>query len=188
MQKKLLAILFVVFLVMYICSCSPVKIADKNQYLQLKNSPWIKYMIFPKDLSKISSDSEYYHSDYKFQDGIEVYLNAYYEKDEFEKEINRIEQISYKIHSSHNSKKVYKDDVELFNYVTYVAVFNFSGVFEYACVDFTNYHIVYIALYAMSYEGISFDKTYLPKNYDHMYENAENYKQYFSYNMYATNP
>lgn len=194
MKKKLLAVLLVVTFIMCIFSCSfgkitDRKITDKNQYLQVKNTALPKFIIFPENLDNISMDSEYYHADYKYRDGIEVYLNAFYEKNEFEKEISRIEQISYKMHSSHAPKTVIKDNAELFNYVTYITVFNFGSVYEYACVDYENNRIIYIALYAMSYEGISFNKTYLPRNYDHIedIEEPDNYKQYFSYNMYITN-
>ena len=47
--------------------------------------------------------------------------------------------------------------------------------------------MVYIALDAIS-DRISIAPKYMPKNYNHMYEEPENYKQYFSYNMYNTNP
>lgn len=171
---------------MCICGCSSAKITDKSQYLQIENSSLPDFMIFPDNLSNISADSEYYHADYKYSDGIEVYLNATYEKNEFEKEVSRIEQISYKMQSSHEPKTVIKDNAELFNYVTYITMFNFNGVYEYACVDYENNRIIYIALYAMSYEGISFDKIYLPKNYEDI--KNEDIKDEFSYNMYNTNP
>lgn len=186
MKKKLFVILSFIVFTMCICSCSSAKITDKNQYLQVKNSSLPKFIIFPENLSNVSMDSEYYHADYKYRDGIEVYLNAAYEKNEFEKEVSRIEQISYKMQSSHNPKTVIKDNAELFNYVTYITVFNFNGVYEYACVDFENNRIIYIALYAMSYKGISFDKKYLPKNYEDI-KNGD-LKDCFSYNMYNTNP
>ena len=185
-MKKSLIILAFIVLIMCICSCSSEKITDKNQYLQVKNSSLPEFVIFPENLSNISTDSEYYHADYKYREGIEVYLNASYEKSEFEKEISRIEQISYKMHNSHEAKTVIKDNAELFNYVTYITVFNFNGVYEYACVDYENNRIIYIVLYAMSYEGISFDKIYLPKNYEDI--KNEDIKDKFSYNMYNTNP
>ena len=189
MAKKAILIICVVLLLF--CSCETVKETnDINEYLQIKSSGLPGLSIFPENFDNISKINDYYHRDYEgfFSEAAEIYFDVYYSAEKFYEEINRLENFSYKMHSSHNPKSLIKDDATLFNYTTYVSVFNHAADFEYVCIDETEYRMVYVVLSNMGDDGISVNEEYLPKNYYHMYENAENYKQYFSYNMYDTNP
>ena len=187
-QKFILAICIVILL--SLCSCTTAnKVTDISEYLQINSSGFLKLTIFPENFDNISKINEYYHCTYDgfFNEQAEIYFDVCYDKDEFYEEIERLESISYKMKESHEPKSVIKDEAVLFNYTTYISVFNEAGDFEYVCVDETEYRMVYIALDAIS-DRISIAPKYMPKNYNHMYEEPENYKQYFSYNMYNTNP
>ena len=182
---KKIVFIFIILSTLLIASCAIVT-TDTDNYLEIEHSALPEFLVFPPELNNSKEVNEYFHADHKYSDGIEIYLSVHYDEKEFMDEINRIEQITYAMHSTHTPKGVVKDDGQLFNYTTYITVYNQNGVFEYACVDVENRNIVYIALYAMTYDGISFDKKYLPKDYEEikLNNNVSNYH----YNMYNTHP
>ena len=94
----------------------------------------------------------------------EIYLEVVYTEENFNAEIERLENISY-VDREGKNHTITKDESYLFNYTTYIAVYNSSYTYEYACVDPTNYRIVYICIRYRYVEEITFDHKYLPKTY-----------------------
>jgi hypothetical protein len=94
----------------------------------------------------------------------EIYLEVVYDEKNFNAEIDRLENISF-TRSNGDKKTIKKDESYLFNYTTYIVVYNESGIYEYACVDPTDYRIVYICIRYRLIEEITFDHKYLPKTY-----------------------
>ena len=160
---------------------------DINEYLQLNISGLSKLMIFPENFDKISKVNKYYHYWYSvpFANEVEIYFDVCYDETEFYEEIERIENLTYRIEDSHTPKTVIKDDKSLFHYSTYIAVFNVGSYYEYVCIDEENYRMIYVALDGISLEKNSIDEIYLPKNYENIIS-SENDNQSFSYNMYHT--
>lgn len=121
--------------------------------------------IYPEKSAINGEVIEYHYFDYQLIDGDEIYLEIQYTEENFKKEIERLENVTYtsELLKYHNAIK--KDDCVLFNYLTYVTRYNDKGQYEYACVDSENYKIVYITLNSITLGRISFDKAYLPKTY-----------------------
>ena len=119
----------------------------------------------------------------------EIYLEVVYTEENFNAEIERLKNISYVDRKGRNHP-ITKDESYLFNYTTYIAVYNSFHTYEYACVDPTDYRIVYICIYCRDIEEISFDHKYLPKTYyyskdmDPDSENPDPY-HFYLYGSYA---
>ena len=144
----------------------PVEVTDMDKYLQTYGR-FSEFLIFPEK-EQINGEVIKYHyrSILSFGDGQqEVYLEVVYSKEDFDLEVERLENVTYYFKREDTTNAIYKDDMYLFNYTTYISYYNYFGRYEYACVDPTECRIVYVSLHYRNGEDISFDRKYLPKSY-----------------------
>lgn len=163
-KLKAIALLATISIVMSLSSCITIRITNPDKYLETDG--FISYFsIFPNKAEIKGDIIDYHYFDYQLKDGDEIYLEVTYTRDSFDEEILRLEAVKYFSEKFKYENAVKKDDCILFNYITYISIYNYNGRYEYACVDPNSYRIVYITLDEMSLERISFDEMYLPKTY-----------------------
>lgn len=141
--------------------------------------------IFPESIEELT-DIEYKYDCKKglLDNSYMIYLKGRYsDKDAYEKEIMRLENISCSIETSEKTvvNKIQYSDT-LFDYPSYVTVYNTNLSFEYALADEKNNSVIYI--YLKQCEGADFlPEEYLPiefkeksmMNYDLKWENQNIY-------------
>ncbi len=171
-----------------ICLIVPCKINNTNQYHNVRNEyGFDKYFLFPLNLDNIQNVNDFHYHEYSLS-GTEIILDATYTNMKFEKEIERLNTLSYET-TIWNSKGrvevnngVIFDNAVLFNLPTYITIYN-SGYssyleYEYACIIKEENRIVYVFLKALKNEKIGMDELFLPKDYDY---NAKNLKEFSIY-------
>lgn len=171
--NKIFAIFFVAFLSLagFLAGIpTHIEINDMDRYLET-DGHLSNFCIFPVKDEITGEVIEYhYRAERNVWDGWfedEVYLEVVYSEENFAAEIERFKSIVFEAETT-EPLYIIEDDAYLFNYTTYISVYNFRGRYEYACVDPTDFRIVYITLDWVPAERITFDNKYLPKTY---YEN-----------------
>ena len=137
------------------------------------------FCIFPKQSEINGEIIDYHYIDYHLRGGSEIYLEIVYSNEDFEAEVDRLENTIYKGTKFNFENTIRKDEGTLFNFTTYISTYNYDGKYEYACVDNEEQRITYVMIRYMTIEKISFDHKYLPKAY---YINDANYAHYTDYN------
>ncbi len=167
MDKKKVAIICVIIFVVASFSIFWTKdttITDVEKYRQWDDSGIQGGLeIFPEFISK-PDNTEYYYNLSKglFDNGIQIYLKSTLDKEEFEKEVERLSKVTNQ-YEGKKQKIEYK--TKGFNYPAYVSIYNFDSEYEYALVDEKNLTISYIYLQYIDDKEIMFDKTEMPNDY-----------------------
>lgn len=185
--KKIIAVFILSYIMFSLTSCIPVKVSNVDKYL-ITDGFISHFSIFPKQNEFTGEIIEYHYYDYQVMDGDEIYLEIHYDIEAFEKEIERLSEVVYYSTKWKYENAIKVDDSVLFNYYTFVSIYNHSGRYEYACVDFEQQTIIYIFLNEISLGRISIDEKYIPKTYyitDSTYSD-DNIDPY-CYNMYEDN-
>ena len=181
MLCTIILMLFTILVGYFITAFIPCNKTNMDRYLYTDGyiSP---FAIFPEK-NEINGEIIDYHDFYYLVGGHEIYLEVVYSESDYKAEIQRLEKVSY-ICRDGTKNTIEKDNANLFNFTTYISVYNNIGMFEYACINPEEYRIVYITLKDRSPDIISFDEKYLPKNYDIMYNDrrAVPYYMYIYYN------
>lgn len=147
-----------------------IEIDDMDKYLKTDGRV-TDFCIFPaKD--EIAGEVIDYHYRTNLFGSHEIYLEVVYSEESFENEIKRLDNLTYAVYENTFSLK--KDNANLFNYTTYISVYNYHGLYEYVCIDEIDFRIVYITLEYVPADRIAFNNKYLPKTY---YENEDAYGQ-----------
>lgn len=127
------------------------------------------FFVFPDNLDN-AKDSEYAYSAKTGLFDTDGYfiLKVSYDEEEYEKEIERISDISCEVKKNDGSSftNYILYDENMYNYPAYIAVDGYDNSYEYALLDEENQTIIYVAL---SYpEGLKLDdyKDYLKKDKD----------------------
>lgn len=145
-----------------------IEINDMDRYLET-DGRLSSFCIFPAKDEITGEVIEYhYRAERNVWDGWfedEVYLEVVYSEENFAAEIERFKSIVFGGTETTVPLYIIEDDAYLFNYTTYISTYNFLGRYEYACVDPTDFRIVYITLDWVPAERITFDNKYLPKTY-----------------------
>lgn len=124
-----------------------------------------KLDIFPKQLNDNMNVYEYsyYYDDTFLDPTAQIYLECSYEKDDYSKEIERLNGIQEE-YEGWIQTIVY--DTDSFSYPAYVTIDSDNHCYEYALLlDETR--IAYVFLQFIKEEDIVFPTEYLPKEYEH---------------------
>lgn len=162
--KKAILLVILSCIVFSLTSCIPIKVNSSDKYL-ITDGFISHFAIFPKQNEFTGDVVEYHYYDYQMLDGDEIYLEMRYDNAAFEQELERLSEVVYYSTKQKYENAIKVDNSVLFNYYTFVSIYSFRGRYEYASVDFEEHTIVYIMLDEMSFDRISIDKKYLPKNY-----------------------
>ena len=124
------------------------------------------FFIFPDNIDNMIDAS--YKSSVRtglFDSDAYFILNATYDQENFEKEVNRLSQITCEIKSGDDTfvSKV-KYDENTYNYPAYIASDGYDYVYEYALLDEENASIIYILLSYPEYTNLKEYKDYMKKD------------------------
>ncbi len=116
------------------------------------------FMAFPETIPESAEnvDFYFYHWDSFNSPTCEVFLQCDYSKEDYEAEINRLENTSK---SYGKQKKALRKEKGQFHYPAYVAVYNHCGEYEYALLTGEN-QITYVYTAYRTKEEVSFDDKY----------------------------
>ena len=143
-----------------------IKITDPNKYLQT-DGKFSEFILFPKSLEGYDVVAYHYY-DYQLKDGRELSLTVRFDEVSFERELTRLDSVTYTFARIDKAPKSVKKDEDsiLFNQYTYVSIYNHEyAEYEYASVDFEAKEITFIYICGMSLERTIIDHTKLPKIY-----------------------
>ena len=178
----LLEILLISFTIIFVASMGVIysfkietKINDIDKYLKT-NGFVSKFSIFPDSVEDLDGVEQYHYYDGLLANGEEIFLEIVYSSEDFKEERKRIESTV----SLYSGKSVKFDNKKLFNFKTYVSIYNDQGKYEYACLDEESSRIVYISLRRRNVESVGFDPQFLPLEYCYLYESEDTLK----FNMY----
>lgn len=153
----------------------PIHITNINKYLKTDGQT-SSFCIFPDEIEDSYIVNKYFYNSYGIVDGQEIMLDVTFTQEDFDKEIERLENERLQWKNSSKVKDVVSDkECLLFYYPTYVSIFNDRLNYEYACVDEENNRIVYVFLSCMSHYKVSIPDEFLPKEY------KEKYKLYYEF-------
>lgn len=143
-----------------------------NQYGQWENfAGYSGLKIFPKDISEDYINSYYYKSqDTIFSPDVQVFMEAVYDEESFEKEINRLSGISV---SKNSDTNLILKDAEHFFTDAYVCEYNWNDCYEYALVFQADRKIDYIFLQNVDIRDVKFDVSFLSADYNERIEDSE---------------
>lgn len=124
------------------------------------------FFIFPDNIDNMIDAS--YKSSVRtglFDSDAYFILKATYDQENFEKEVNRLSQITCEIKSGDDTfvSKV-KYDENTYNYPAYIASDGYDYVYEYALLDEENASIIYILLSYPEYTNLKEYKDYMKKD------------------------
>lgn len=158
----------------------PIKVNDINKYLETDGRK-SSYIFFPESIDSNYDVIKYHYYDYRLRNGSEIILSIKYDDASFEEEFDRLCLLKYHFFKENPPHELAKDEnKELFNYYTFVAVYESKyKQFEYACFDFDNKIVHYIRLDYIDIEYISIEHSLLPKFYF-----DDSYSKY-EYNIYT---
>lgn len=115
--------------------------------------------LFPVNLNKVSEVKNYHYIGFFGASPEQLFLEVSYSEEEYQKEIERLEQIRGEYGTA-----VKKDEAYLFSFPTYVAEYQTSrSNYEYACTNPETFTVAYVRLHCAVAPTI--DEKYLPKNY-----------------------
>lgn len=177
-----LYVAFTLFMWLVVTGGPAKKIKDISRYQEIFEwNTWSALIVFPEEVSKEAIETEVYahYRDTMFDPTYQIYFQCTYEREAFEKEIERLEN-TRKVYGK-TETKLLRDETNKFNYSAYIAVENHSGQYEYALVTGEN-QITYIATSSIDKDDVVFDKEYLP--IDFMTEVGNEYGS--GHNIYVT--
>ena len=124
--------------------------------------------VFPKMLSTQAENVEYYYgaNPMFFDHSYEIYLQATYPKDIYEKEKERLSDIECTIKINAEGDKVTNHiqyTEEQSPYPVYVAICDYDGIYEYALLDEDNCRIIYVYMQYCDGENVP-EEYWLVKN------------------------
>ncbi len=129
--------------------------------------------IFPKDIQENEIETYYYRSqDVIFSPECQIFLQAKYSDEAFEKEVQRLQNIRV-VYDQEENLILY--DAEHYIAPAYVCVDGWKGCYEYALVFREKNVIVYVYLQDMKEDKLEFNSLFLPNNYG---EDADGYTIY----------
>ena len=151
----------------------PPEIHNKiNQYGQWEN--FVGYSglkVFPKDISKDDINNYYYKSqDTIFSPEVQVFMEAVYDAESFEREVSRLSEI--RVSKNEDTNLILKD-AEHFIADAYVCEYNWNNCYEYALVSEADKKIDYIFLQNIDLQDLKFDVSFLPADYNEKIEDSE---------------
>lgn len=169
--RKLKIVMFVAILSLscFLTSCAWGESLDRNidnykQWTQIEHNT---DYFFP-DISDESAtvNEYYYHRIEAFgTPAVEIFLDISYTSENFEAEIERLEDFEY-MYETKIPRKLKYDEGVLFNYPTFVAVYDGRTDYEYAIIDEENNRMIYVYCQRFPQEKLLIDSFYLPKNYE----------------------
>lgn len=142
---------------------------EYREYLNTVSSNG-KYCSFPRTTINVRTINEYIVSANK-GDIFSALLDVTYDEKGLENEIARLNNLMVKSVSrgeeagTQYKKLAYINDGSLFQYPTYVALYDESKV-EYVCVDYSNNRCVYVYIGDLSKNELNIDKVFLPINHN----------------------
>ncbi len=134
-------------------------------------------IIFPEHISDkaVQTDFYSYYRDMFGSPSYEIYLQCTYEPEEYQAEIERLEN-TYKKYAG-TERRLLKDTEGKYNYPAYIAIENHHYSYEYALITGEN-QITYISVSGRDKEKVKFSKDYLPE--DFMTEAGRNFTSGYS--------
>jgi len=145
-----------------------------------------KYYSFPRTMVNAKTVNDYYISS-KNGDDFSAFFDVSYDDEGFENEIARLNNLTIRSVSQESDaiqykKMMYIDDGLLFQFPTYIALYDESK-FEYVCIDYDNNRCVYVYIGNLFINELKLDKKYLPINYKTIETNPDITE--FKYSIYS---
>lgn len=124
--------------------------------------------IFPNEISENAKDIKFLYSCLSIGFGVDYqqFLECTYSNEEYQAEINRLENIECKINTKKGTvvNRIEYSDTKFCN-PAYITAYGGMRVFEYALCNEDTKTITYIFLQLISNEKVAFNKKYLPVEY-----------------------
>lgn len=144
-----------------------------------------QYLSFPRTTINVKTMNNYYISS-KTGDDFSVFFDVTYDDKGFENEISRLNGITIRSVSQNDvvqyKKMIYIDDESLFQYPTYVALYDGSKV-EYVCIDSENNRCVYVFIGNVQNNELEINEEFLPIHYQNKETNPDISE--FKYSIYS---
>lgn len=139
-------------------------IADYPQILTEESNMRTGFFVFPEEITEEMTDItfDYYYKDTMFDPTISVFLQATYEEEQYQEEIDRLSNLEKK--QTDGVKKLLRDEQQKYPYPAFIAVENHGNSYEYALLSGEN-QITYIYTLFFTKEDIRFDEQYLPDDF-----------------------
>ena len=136
-------------------------IADYPQILAEESNMRTGFFVFPEKITEEMTDItfDYYYKDTLFDPTISVFLQATYEEEQYQEEIDRLSNLQKE--QMGGMKKLLRDEQHKYPYPAFIAVENHGNSYEYALLSGEN-QITYIYTLFFTKEDIRFDEKYLP--------------------------
>ena len=171
---------------------------DKEYYIKKYGSDLDSNLsIFPNDINSLDSKFSSKLKTGLFDTDGYVLLTINYDKEKYDKEIERLSKLNMIIKETcySNSKSItnyVKYDDKSYEYPAYITIDGFSNKYEYALLDKNNLKIIYIYLSYPNINDINYNK-YLKKDksyysnsnslnlysmYNHSFDNGKSYMEY----------
>lgn len=153
-------------------------ITDTDCYLEKENFQGKSGLkLFPDEIDSVQSATYYYYYRDKFLDNsAQIYLRCIYSEEEFQKECDRLTQITVSYRGETHTPQYNIGDYKM---PTYEAIRAADHCYEYALVDEKNHSIEYIFLQFIPAKNVVFSQDKLPAYYEDKGEKS------YSYNIYA---
>ncbi len=132
--------------------------------------------VFPENITTEDERNEYYFLDHDmFMDPeCQIYLSCYYDETAYNKEVSRLENLSYELN---NNRKTIIKNTDLFSDTAYISMYDWSSCYEYAIVQEEHKRIIYVFVQNIPRWKIKFDRYFLPERFTD--------RQIGNYSMYA---
>ena len=139
-------------------------IADYPKILTEESNMRTGFFVFPEEITEEMTDItfDYYYKDTMFDPTISVFLQATYEEEQYQEEIDRLSNLEKK--QTDGVKKLLRDEQHKYPYPAFIAVENHGNSYEYALLSGEN-QITYIYTLFFTKEDIRFDEQYLPDDF-----------------------
>ena len=164
MRKKIYAIILVFILCFNLCGCEKI-VTDIKKLEKINKKEDIRNFWFPQEIKKETVES---FTVQLILGGVTQYcLELKYDKEEFDKELARLNEAVYSC-SAYKKYGVlfYDDNGKLFELPTYIYCYHSGHVYQFISIDVEQRIIAYIFTFQYTKEEIVFNIKYLPKNFE----------------------
>lgn len=176
----------IVFLLLVFFGGPPETITDVDRYeeaLSKYDNMRTGFIVFPEEISDNVQTVEFYfwYQDVWNTPTCQVYLQCTYNEEEYEEELKRLDSTK-KVYDSTVKKLLYEEPGR-FEYPVYLAIDGIWHAYEYALLTGEN-QITYVYLTFVHENKVRMDNSYLPSDYEEMFEESDAYEIRDKFNIY----
>lgn len=176
----------IVFLLLVFFGGPPEIITGESSYeeaLSKYDNLRTGFIVFPEEISDNAQNVEFY---FQYQDTwntptCQVYLQCTYNDEEYEKELERLDSTK-KVYGTDEKKLLYEESGK-FGYPVYLAIDGVWSAYEYALLTGDD-QITYVYLSFVHEDKVRMDHSYLPEDYEEMFEESDVNEIMYKHNIY----